>query len=247
MGNLLVFYGPLSGGEVLLAALMTRQRRPGERSPAPYRLYRYHLSGEFRAAVGQVEGMWRYETTPLPFTPVPWAVTWKDTIYVAAGYAPGIEVRDRDGARVRTLAVPGKRAASRNEWTAFQRTLHERADDLPAGSFYVNLLDRGEIPFDDRMPAVAGLLVDDAGLIWAKAFSPAEDSGWLRARVRPPAPGGEWWVLDPALGVTVARVEMPPSVVPLLIRESELIGKDVDPLGVERVVVHELRRGEPRH
>lgn len=247
MGNLQRFLGRMSGGEVLLAALSGRVRSDGERSPSSNLLFRYHLSGEFRAAVGQIEGMWFYRgggsVVTLPFTPVPSVVTWNDTIYVAVGYEPEVEVRDRDGARVRAIPVPGQREPTGSDWAAFQRALRERADDLPVGPFLVNFLERGEMPLDGRMPATAGLLVDDAGLIWAKAFRPAEDSRWLRAHASLPAPGGEWWVLDPALGVTVARVELPPTVVPLVIRDGKIIGKDVDALGVERVVVHELRRG----
>ena len=109
-----------------------------------------------------------------------------------------------------------------------------------------NFLARDEMPFDDRMPSVAGLLVDDGGMVWAKAFEPAQDSPWLRPRVRPPAAGGEWSVLDPTDGTVVGRVELPSSFVPLVIGDDEIIGKDIDAFGVERVVVHELRRGEPR-
>ena len=249
IGNLQPAFGPMADGQVLLGALTTGPTRTGESPTHPYLLRRYNLSGEFRGSVGQAEGMWRYEwgdgsNTPLPFTPLPWVATWHDTVYVAAGYDPEIEVRDRSGAVLRTLTVPGARAATRKDWAEMERVLRARANDLSAGAFYVGRLERRDMPFDDRMPGVAGLLLDDAGLVWVKAFEPARDARWLRRRTRPPAPGGKWVVLDPTSGVVVATVEMPSSLVPLVIGDTEIIGMDEDSLGVERVVIHKLRRGK---
>lgn len=246
IGNLEVFFGRLAGDDILLAALTLGRPRHGEQVPDVWLLYRYDLSSQSGASLGQVQGMWRYERNPVPFSPFPWIATWNDTIYVADGYDPRIEVLDRDGALVRTLSAPVERTTTRGVWAALERSVRARQSDVGLGAHWVDLLERRAIPFDERMPAVAGLLLDDSGLLWVKTYHPSQDALWLKTEARFPAPGGEWYVIDPTTGAPVARVEMPVGLVPLMIEQDRIIGKHLDPLGVQRVAVHELRRVERR-
>ena len=244
MGNLEVFFGRLGGDDILLASLTLGRPRPGEQVPDVWLLHRYDLSNGSAASVGHVQGMWRYERNPVPFSPFPWVATRDDTIYVADGYDPRIEVLDRHGTLVRTLPTPVEQAATRGDWAALERSVRARHSEETLGANWVDLLDRRSVPFDERMPAVAGLLLDDSGLLWVKTFDPSHDALWLKTEARFPAPGGEWYVIDATTGAPVARVEMPVGLVPLTISQHRIVGKHVDPFGVQRVVVHELRRGQ---
>jgi hypothetical protein len=245
VGNLEVFLGQLSCDDIVLARLALGRPQPGEQVPDSWALQRFNLSGDLGASLGRVHGMWRYERNPVPFSPFPWVAMWNDTIYVTDGYAPEIQVLDRNGSLVRTLQVPRfGQAATRGAWAELERSVRARQSDQGLGVHWVDLLERRAVPVDERMPPVGGLLLDDSGLLWVKAYEPSQDALWLRPEARFPAPGGEWYVMDSTDGALVARVELPVGLVPLEIGQDQIIGKHVDPFGVQRAVIHELSRSE---
>ncbi|MGH7469870.1 MAG: hypothetical protein ACRENP_18130 [Longimicrobiales bacterium] len=53
---------------------------------------RFGPTGEFRALVGEMRGMFRAERTPLPFTPVPRVAVRSDSLWVAEGYDPALKL-----------------------------------------------------------------------------------------------------------------------------------------------------------
>ena len=108
-------------------------------------------------------------------------------------------------------------------------------------TLFLSYIERGVAPRDELFPQVGGLLSDDSGYIWVKAFDPYTDSIWLKENALWPAQGGEWRVIRPD-GKFVAVVAMPHAVRPLEIKENRLLGVSTDALGVQRIVIHRIQR-----
>jgi hypothetical protein len=230
-GNLEVFFGALPDKSVVLGSLVER----------------FDSAGVHLGQSGSVRGMRRWEGNPVPYSPLPWSAVVADTMFVADGYDPVVEVRDRFGMTQRTFPVQPVAPASRDDWARLREALERPNDDIPASSLFRNLLAQGAMPFDSRVPSVAGMLADSEGLLWVKEYDPAVDPIWLRLRATQPAPGGRWNIYDPRNGRAVAFVEMPDNAVPLDVTESRILALTTDRLGVQRIAVVTLHRtGAPR-
>lgn len=165
-------------------------------------------------------------------------------MYVVDGYGAEIRVIDAAAGVETTLAVADLPAPSEEEaWAALEPGLQERAEYSEFARILLEQLQGGEVPRDGQVPTIAGMLADDAGMLWIKEFEPATDALWLRANARRPGPGGHWRVLAPETGELVAEVPMPAGVVPIQIGADRLLGLAVDELGVQRVVEHAVVRG----
>lgn len=246
-GNLEVFFGSFSNDDVALASLRSGPRRPGRVVPNVWTVGRYSLGGGYRGALGQMLGMRRFERNPVPFTPVPFAVVRSDSLLVSDGYEALLTVWDGSGAAAATLELPLPASPPADRvWAALEAALLRRVADAPerAGPrLSLDLLARGRMPRDDRFPRVAGLLLDGEGHVWVKVYDPLVDSVWLKERAATiPAPGGVWQVLSPEQGRIVASIRIPDNLRPTEIKARRLLGVATDELGVERVVVHTLRR-----
>jgi hypothetical protein len=245
-GNLEVFLGSTLDDRILLAALRLGPRRY-EQVPDQWVLGLYGLDGSYLAHAGSVNGMWRYDGDPVPFSPLPWVVIRDTSVFVADEYSPRIEVRDAVGLPVDSLQLasylPDVRADEADEaWDALDRAVRRRTDELIFGRAYLRLLDDESIPKDHRIPAVAGLLLDELGYLWIKRYDPTRDALWLRDYSMIPAPGGDWLVVDRGDDDLLAQVSMPDDFVPHQILGDKIVGVTKDPWGVERVVVHQLAR-----
>jgi hypothetical protein len=242
-GNLEVFLGSTVDDRVLLASLHLGPRRY-EQVPDRWILGRYDLEGSFRAPAGSVNGMWRYDGNPVPFSPLPWVAIRDTSVFVADGYGARIDLRNASGLAVDSLRLDSHSLAVGDEqaWDALDRAVRRKADDLTLGRAYLRLLDDESIPRDHRIPAVAGLLVDDSGYLWVKRYDPARDALWLRNYSMIPAPGGDWLVVDPRKDEVFAEVSMPDGVVPFNVTQDKILGVATDYWGVQRVVVHRLTR-----
>jgi hypothetical protein len=188
--------------------------------------------------------MWRYDGNPVPFSPLPWVAIRGTSVFVADGYGPRIDVRNAIGLAVDSLRLDSQWLAVSAEqaWDALDRAVRRKADELTLGRAYLRLLDDESIPRDHRIPAVAGLLVDDSGYLWVKRYHPARDALWLRNYSMIPAPGGDWLVVDPRKDEILAEVSMPDGVVPFHVTQDKILGVATDYWGVQRVVVHRLTR-----
>ena len=243
VGNTAVFFGAMSNDEVVLGALTTpKERRPGELLPDPWLLSTYRLSGEFVRQMGHVRGMWRYSGNPSPFSPVPWVGLFRDSLLVSDGYEPTVGVRSPYGQEVRRISVGSAVRVAREEWAELRDSLEDRGSHSTVSQFFVQLLDRGVMPFQSRAPAHAGLLTDDVGVVWLKKYRPARDAIWLRTHSTRSAPGGVWMAVRPSDGVVLAEVSMPASFTPMDIRGDRMAGVSTDPWGVQRVTVYPLVR-----
>ena len=205
-GNLEVFFGSFANDDVALASLNLGPRRPGEIVPDVWIVQRYGLGGGYRAHLGQLRGMRRFDRNPVPFTPVPFAIVRRDSLFVSDGYEAGVTVWDASGAKARTLEPPFPPSPSAGRvWSSLEAALRGRiadADANPLAPLHLDLLLNERVPRDDRFPHVAGLLLDSEGHVWVKVYDPLVDSIWLK---RAPhagalAPGGVWQVLKPPGG-----------------------------------------------
>ncbi len=240
-GNPEVFLGSFGNGDAVLASLhfgkIERDVVPDLRV-----LGRFELDGEFRAHLGHVRGMWRFNRFPIPFSPMPWVAVGRDSVYVADGYEARVTVRDRSGVSARTIDLPRAAAVPADvAWSSLEAKMRRRGRQLELGRLNLEYLEQGRVPRQEAFPQVAGLLIDGRGFIWARAYDPYVDPIWLRNHPLRPASGGEWRVVRPD-GVVVATVGVPANVRPLEVRGDRLLGVASDTLGVQRVVVHEIQR-----
>jgi hypothetical protein len=242
-GNLEVYLGSFSNDEIVLASLHLGTRAPDE-VPDRWMLGRFALDGSYRGPVGSARGMRRFNGYPIPFSPIPAAIVYGDSLYLVDGYEPEIAVRDARGLVVHSIRVPPAEPVSgHNAWSALERELRRRQAE--GSTAFTNLLlgymERGLVPRSRRLPQVGGLVGDSRGFIWVKAYDALEDAVWLKAHPMSPGVGGEWRVVTSS-GKVVSTVQLPPGVRPLEIDDSRLLGVAIDGLGVERLVLHRIYR-----
>jgi hypothetical protein len=201
-------------------------------------LVRYSSSGEHKGMLGEAGALWRNNGYVLAFSPSMYATVFRDTIYVAEGYENAYSVIDARGTVVRKVqAPPVKDYPADVVWSALEAKLNDGNKTL-----YLQYLKNDRVPRQKQFPKVGGLLVDDAGLIWLKAYDPFSDALWLKSgNADWPAPGGEWRVLQRD-GKLLATAQMPAGVRPLVIKGNRLLGVATDELGVQYVVVYAIQR-----
>jgi hypothetical protein len=167
---------------------------------------------------------------PLPFSPYSRVATYGDLVYHTNGMESAVATWSPAGER--TITFPPQDHDVEREWSAFAAHL-ERHNVQP----FVRVI--ATAPRPERIPSLSGLLVDDAGRIWAKRYEPIADAIWLGGGTR--SIGGTWWVADSA-GRVVATVEVPAGFAPLQIENARVLGVFVDSLGVERVEIRTISR-----
>ncbi len=235
-GSFEIFLGSLRNGDLLLASLYL-EHRPAQNEIIPERwlVGRFGPEGEFRGSAGELRGMFRTRRTPLPFTPVPRVAVRGDSVWVAEGYDPQLQLRNAAGQVVRTIELPWRVRLAGNQWSQLEANVRERKNTLQ-----LELLE--EIPRPDQVPTIGGVLLDDRGFLWVKEYDPSLDSIWLkRGDALNIGPGGSWRIMSPA-GAWVARVRMPANLMPLDVVGNRVLGVARDDLDVEHVVVHSISR-----
>lgn len=237
-GNLEVFLGSFGDDDVVLALLQFGARDEAEEGAVPDRwvLARFGPEGAFRELLGEIRGFRRVRGQPVPFTPIPRVAVGRDSLYVVDGYEAEVSVRDGSGEPVRMIGLPraqGAEGASEDRWASLEAELRRRGDER-----WLQMLER--LPRQERVPRVAGILIDARGLLWTKVYEPMDDALWLGGTLRP-APGGLWRVVRPD-GGPVATIRMPEGVTPLEVRGDRLLGVARGALDVERIAVHRLER-----
>lgn len=129
----------------------------------------------------------------------------------------------------RALTHDVKEAHIRNALGAADRD--EAGRPLPANAG-MDLFERRlrELPWPDSLPAVDQLIADAHGLLWLRSSPGPADTAAL------------WVVLSPQ-GNTVTRALLPRRIRVIEIGDDYVAGVETDALGVQRVVVRNLRRG----
>lgn len=142
----------------------------------------------------------------------------------AAGVVRRIVRRADDGPR----AVS---AAQRDSFIAHSVRLAREQGRVEPGVAAKNAGDRvGMLPADHPQPAFDRLLVDPAGPVWLRTFTPA----WKSDEVQ------HWTVFD-ADGRAIARATTPAGVEVMHVRDGHVTGLVRDSLDVQYVVVHAIR------
>ena len=150
-----------------------------------------------------------------------------DSVVYGAAVSRELEVRDRDGALVRILRLPG----APRPVTDADQALHRRdriARDAGYGASRQEterLLDRLEFPA--AMPAHGRALPDPDGRIWLEEYEPDE------------AASRSWSVLSPA-GEYLGDVPTPPGFHALEIGSDYVLGRARDDLDRESILVYRL-------
>ena len=225
--------GAFSDGDVALGWTVGQRLQSAEVAADRTVFGRFGPNGQLKHLLGEGEGLHRYLGSPVPFSPYPRATVFRDSLFFMNGVGGRIAVFDPKGdGVVRTIEIPARPVDASEAWSALRAELRAQGKE--------SVLQRVPDPRLKHTPALSGMLVDDRGFLWAKAYDPTSDSVYL-----PGAPlwgpGGEWWVITPQ-GETVTKLVMPENLVPLHIRGTRLVGLTRGPLDVERIVVHTIDR-----
>lgn len=149
---------------------------------------------------------------------------------IVVGDQSGFELKvlGVDGAVRRVLRWSGPELRLEPELAA--QALEQRLADVPRAQRPARQIELEALPRPPQRPAYGDVLTDPAGRIWVAAWAPSAEPR-------------SWTVLEPD-GRLVGEVRMPEGFVPLWIGDEVVAGVHRDDMGVERVRVYGIRRGE---
>lgn len=169
----------------------------------------------------------------IPFSPEPLIAAGHDIAYLSTDGSTSVRLLDEEG----TLqAVYRWRSSGREAveaiWSRYvTASLEEIARDdrrRRYARFYAQ-----DLPLPDSVPALQSLLVDGAGNLWAEEY-------------RLPWESGSRWSVLSSEGEWLGTVALPDGFRPLDIGGDYLLGRSVDELGVERLLMFDLVRHSVR-
>jgi hypothetical protein len=163
--------------------------------------------------------------------------TFSPVLRIEAGPSGDIWAGNGDGFEVRRVEPSGApveifrgelppvtfSAADRRE---FERISVERAPEQAREGLRMSLAQR---EYAQVLPAFSRLVADEVGRLWVPEFSAH----------RPGEQPRSWWVLEPD-GDLLGRVELPPGLRVLLIRDDEILGVETDEYDVPYLVGYPL-------
>jgi hypothetical protein len=191
---------------------------------------RFAPDGSLQAEFWGTSGLWRMDKRPHPFSPSARPVFFRESIIRVNALAAELLLLDRDGVVRQAITIPAERPARDRAWSVLEEALRDRSDS--------ELMRRlRDMPRDIDLPRISSVLVDEDDFIWVKEYDPREDAHWLGGWAG--GEGGTWWILD-AQGRVRQSIRVPGRVLPLSIAGSKLVGRSVDELGINRVVVHRI-------
>lgn len=231
VGRLDFLAGALRDGSVVIGSVALADR-PGADLVT---IERVSARGEHLGRLAETTGLVRARlaerlTGPVPFSPYPYVATYGDIVYYTNGAEPVVTASSPTGDL--TIAFPARDYDVEREWAAVAAEV-ERRNVVP----FVRAVTTAPRP--ESIPYLAGLLIDDAGRIWAKRYEPDTDAIWLGGGGR--GRGGTWWVADPGGGL-IATVQVPEGFAPLQVEDTRVLGVTADSLLVERVEVRTISR-----
>ena len=170
-------------------------------------------------------GLIRNEASPMAFSPHFEAGMIGDSLVLTNGAHPELEVWDPEGVLVRTIAVPAPEVDPAAAWAALDEEVATRGN-------------KWEQQWDQAVPKLSRMWVDDEGRIWIKLYDPRTDPTLIMGGRK----GGTWWIMD-AGGRVLATLRLPDGFDMLDIRDGRVLEKSVDELGVERIRVYDIVGG----
>ncbi len=199
-------------------------------------LSRYHANGTFANAIAQLPDGDRWVLAAggrrsfpyLPFAAQPsWAVD-RDRVYLGAGRAFEIEVRDGGGRLTRMVRVVGQERQVTDAGRAqFRESLLASVPNPNERRRQERFL--SEVPFPETLPAYRGLLVDSEGFLWVEEYR------------LPDASHTTWHVFNPT-GEWLGSLHPPNGLRVLQVGRDYVLGWYRDELDVQHVVVYALDR-----
>jgi hypothetical protein len=160
-------------------------------------------------------------------------------LYVGETLTPAIQVVDGSGNVVKEIPWEPDQPSPRDALTEVVRLAVQNAD--PERRQEVR--DRLEpAPVPERVPLHSAFMVDPEGFVWVRPYEVSRDAAALGGPLYGQSPmGGLWWILS-LEGETVGSIEGLPDLEIYQITADAVVGVRKDPLGVESVHVHRLKR-----
>jgi hypothetical protein len=200
---------------------------------SPDTIVRLPGNDEFRLAHGR-----GISNGPRPFgRAVEVAADRADRIAVAVGTDAEVRVYQAD-ALERIIRFTDARepltAAEIEDWKEWRRSQARSPEQRRLVEDFIAAQE-----FPENRPLTATALYDDEGCLWLARYRP--DASYFSSMDDEPR---RWYVLDPA-GRAIAAVDLPAGLTVHEIGRDHILGVTRDDLGVERVVLHRLTRGDP--
>jgi hypothetical protein len=167
----------------------------------------------------------------IPFTVAPSASAAGDAFYVTSGTTAVVERKDLNGVLQLILhwAAPD-RVRSEDVYDRFRSYMLESQTSPERRAHWANFFSIG-VDLPEQIAAVRGLQVDDAGNLWAERYRLPWDSFPV------------WDVFD-SQGVWLTTVTLPIGLQVYQIGSEFVLGLSRDDMGVERIHLHALERGQ---
>lgn len=207
-------------------------------------VYGFASDGRYRGEVGRVRGMARFAAPgmsgPDPLSPRAVFAVGGNEIFVAETLEPTIRVFDAEGNPMREVRWdPGELPSPERALSEVLDSALATADPAEAPAVRERL---DAFPLRDRVSAFWDFLVDERGFVWVRPYEVALHSMALGGSpLGGPGPGGRWLILH-GDGERVHRLDLPSDFEPLRAGDDWVVGIQRDPLGVESVRVHAVRR-----
>ncbi len=205
----------------------------------------FGADGAYRGEIARTQGMARFSSPGGPSGPDPlspravFAVT-KEAVYVGETLEPSIRIFDPAGILLEEIRwEPGGLVSPADALEQVLDSVLARSDPVEATAPREYL---HSFPLRERISSFWDFILDDRGFVWVRRYDAAVHSMALDGSpLGGPGPGGEWSILT-AEGEEVGRVQVPAGLEPMWISKEWVVGIHRDPLGVESVRMHALRR-----
>ncbi len=228
--------GTIAGGGFLFAEIRTFAFQTGVQHPDGYhrydKTYRIHdRSAHPIAIIGPFPGQEYHNTitstalrfAQLPYSRETWADTWKHLPVVGVSDTYELRAYQADGSLERIVRLDRPPTPT---------TEADRLAFLQADQEYARP-DRANVPLASHLPLFDAIIGDELGCLWVRDYGL-------------PGEGPTTWTVFDSNGAALARSEMPDNLRIWEIGQEYVLGSQVDPLGIQSLLVMPLQRTDCR-
>jgi hypothetical protein len=200
--------------------------------------YRVDAQGEILDSLGQFPGLENYirvsenwvSVSALPFARTPSAVTLGAELLVGNGATYSVAVYSSEGRLLRVMRrLTANLPVGPGHIDAYK--LHQLAGIQNAEQRAEREKEFADVPFPETFPAFTAVRADSDGNIWVNDFAMTGEAVW------------SWSVFDPD-GHWLGSVDAPRGFTIHQIGADYVLGRSLDDMDVERVVMYRLLKGE---